>query len=97
MLSINRAKVPLFPTRAGTTASKRDVVKAWDEVCTEASLEWSLEEEGELAPLEYMGVDGHSPRRLGAKLLIRIGFGRTIGAFLGRWGSKQVLSKREYL
>ena len=52
---------------------------------------WSPAEEGETAPLEYMGVDGHSPRRSGAKLLIRVGFGRGTVAFVGRWGSDAIM------
>ena len=66
-------------------------MRAWNELLTEASLEWAPSEEGESAPLEYMGVDGHSPRRSGAKLLIRIGFGRGTVAFVGRWGSDAIL------
>ena len=84
-------KVPLFPTRTGGTATKKDVVRAWNELLTEASLEWSPAGVGETAPLECMGVDGHSPRRSGAKLLIRIGFGRGTVAFVGRWGSDAIM------
>ena len=66
-------------------------MRAWNELLTEASLEWSPSEEGESAPLEYSGVDGHSPRRSGAKLLVRIGFGRGTVAFIGRWGSDAIV------
>ena len=39
----------------------------------------------------YAGVTGHSPRWSGAKMLARLGFPRSVIAFLGRWGSDAIL------
>ena len=69
-------EIPLFPTAGGKTPTKRDVVKAWGDLMTEAAADWEPTKEGGHASLTYSGVDGHSPRRSGEKMLIRIGVPR---------------------
>ena len=81
-------RVPLFPTHDGRMPDKRNVVAAWAELFGEAALDWNpAEQDGQLGAPEYVGVDGHSPRRSGAKFLIRVGWFREGVAYLGRWGS----------
>ena len=80
-------RIPLFPTVEGNIPQKRNVVAAWSEMFGEAAVDWNpVEQDGQLGPPEWSGVDGHSPRRSGAKFLIRIGWIREGVAFLGRWG-----------
>ena len=70
-------RVPLFPTHDGRVPDKRNVVAAWAELFGEASVDWDpAEQDGQLGAPEYVGVDGHSARRSGAKFLIRIGWFR---------------------
>jgi hypothetical protein len=83
--------IPLFATRDGEVAEKKAVVAAWAELPQEAALDWDPPEDSD----GYLGVDGHSPRRSGAKLLIRIGWRREGVAFLGRWGSDAILAYLE--
>jgi hypothetical protein len=72
---------------------KRNVVAAWSEMFGEAAVDWNpVEQDGQLGPPEWSGVDGHSPRRSGAKFLIRIGWIREGVAFLGRWGSDAIFA-----
>ena len=85
-------QVPLFPTHDGRMPDKRNVVAAWAELFGESALDWNpAEQDGQLGAPEFVGVDGHSPRRSGAKFLIRIGWFREGVAYLGRWGSDAIL------
>ena len=86
-------RVPLFPSVDGSIPQKRNVVAAWSEMFGEAAVDWNpVEQDGQLGPPEWSGVDGHSPRRSGAKFLIRIGWSREGVAFLGRWGSDVIFA-----
>jgi hypothetical protein len=64
------------------------VVAAWQDLLAEAAVDWVPTEEG----AQYVGVDGHSGRRSGAKLLVRCGWTREAVAFLGRWGSDAIMA-----
>ena len=83
--------VPLFATEAGGAPEKRATVEAWDHLVGEAAARGV--EPGDKAEDfgEYLGVDGHSPRRSAAKMLIRMGWTREAVAWLGRWGSDALL------